>query len=263
MNAAAAQSCIIDSCSFLHAFHVQVGGIALSELLADHFDVLVHRSVIEEINPVLRRAYSNWKDKGLVSEEFSEIRQRHAAWTSTKSSDTCLDEALNVLEQEGMGHLGAGEKACVALAKHTSDERTVYTLFLTDDYEASQLAQVMFHKYQCGFVLRSADLISFFGLRFNMPKPEIHQAIRDLLSFYTNAYESLLTELKALLPSGENSPICSLVLQADFARAKQSVARLSLSPDRRVPLVRLIDDVARLAGEHSTIGYTLSRLRLL
>jgi hypothetical protein len=174
-----------------------------------------------------------------------------------------LDELMELVENEGMTRLGVGEKACVALAKQTSDERTAYTLFLTDDYEASQLAQTVFHKYQCGFVLRSADVISFFGLRFNVAKPEIHQAIRDLLSFYTNAYESLLAELTTLLPDRENSPIRSLVMQGNFSRAKQCVARLNVSFDRRVPLESLIGNVARLTGEHSTIGYTLARLRML
>jgi hypothetical protein len=257
------QSCIIDSCSLLHAFHVQIAGSALCDLLADHFDVLVHRCVSEEISSVLRRAYPEWKQKGLVSEELSEIRRRHANWTASRYCDPCLDEPLRLFESEGMTRLGTGEKACVALAKHTSDERTAYTLLLTDDFEASQLAQVAFHKYQCGFVLRSADIISFFGLRFNVAKPEIHQAIRDLLSFYTNAYESLLVELTAHLPGGESSPIRSLVIQGDFTRAKHSVARLNISSDRRVPLESLVSDVARLSGEHSTVGYTLARLRLL
>jgi hypothetical protein len=247
----------------LHSFHVQIDGVPLSECLASHFDVLVDRIVIDEIHSALRRAHPNWRQKGLVGDELSEIRRRHAAWTSTKACDSCLDEAMDVLEQEGMGRLDAGEKACVALARHVSDERTVYTLFLTDDHDASQLAQAMFQKYQCGFVLRSVDLISFFGLRFNLPKTEIHQAIRSLLAFYTNTYETLLTELKAQLPKGDDSPIVSLVLRMDFSRASHAIERLKLSPDKRVPLQKLIDELAHLTGEQSTIGYTLSRLRLL
>jgi hypothetical protein len=225
--------------------------------------VLIHRDVVNEVNPVLPRVYRNWREKGLVSEEISEIRRKHAAWVSNKCSDVALDALLGVLEQEGISRLDPGEKACLALAKHTSDDRIVYTLLLTDDYDAGECAEAIFQKYQCGFVVRTADIISFFGLRYKCTKMEIHQALRDLLSFYTNVYESLLSEVKLLLPKGKDSPIATLLLCGEFAGARIGVARLDLSADRRIALISSIDKASELAGTQSIIGYTLACLRTI
>jgi hypothetical protein len=257
------QTCVIDSCSFLHSFHLSVDDVPLYELLETHFEILIHRDVIDELNSALPRAYSRWRQKGLVSESMSEIRRKHAVWVSNKRSDATLDVPLDSLEQESGAHLDAGEKVCIALAKHTSNERIEYVLLLTDDYEAGKCAQAIFHKYQCGFVVRTADIISFFGLRYKCSRIKIHQALRDLLSFYTKVYETLLSEAESLVAQAAESPIYTLLVRGEFDTARVQATRLHLAPAQRATLATLIDEASQLAGQHGIIGYTLLRLRAM
>lgn len=257
------QPCIIDSCSLLHAFHVQVGDSCLSDLVAEHFDVVLHRTVLEEMKSVLGRAYPRWRERALVSEEISEIRRNHAAWTSPKCSDANLDSDILTLEGEGLEDLDAGEMDCIALAKCVADQRVCYVLFLTDDFDAGESAKHVFDKYQCGMVIRSADLISFFGIRYKLARTEIHQGLRNLISFYTSLYDSLLSEVTRVLPGSESSYVYPLVRNGDFARAKQAVSRLSVDAATRSKLTALVDEVDTLAGEKSVLGHSLFRLRAL
>lgn len=257
------QPCIIDCCSLLHSFHVQIGGSCLNELVAKHFDVVLHRTVLQEMGPVLRRAYSRWREHGLISEEMSEIRRSHAAWTATKCFDANLDADMQSLAADGLDGLDAGEVNCIALAKCIADQRVCYVLFVTDDFDAGESAKRVFDKYQCGMVIRSADLISFFGIRYKLQKAEIHQGLRNLISFYTIIYESLLNEVKCLLPGSEGSYVYLFVRTGDFVRAKQAVSRLELNVPTRVRLATLIDSVCSLAEENSILGHSLARLRAL
>lgn len=257
------QPCVIDSCSLLHAFHVQVGGFPLSELIAEHFDVVLHRTVLEEMRSVLGRAYPRWRERGLVSEEMSEIRRSHADWTATRCCNVSLDADMRSLEAEKLNDLDYGEIGCIALAKYTADERIAYVLFLTDDYDAGESAKQVFDKYQCGMVVRSADLILFFGIRLKLAKPEIHQGLRNLISFYTSQYDSLLKEVQVLLPDNESSYIFPLVRGGDFDRANEAISRLSLDTATRGKLIGLVNEVKALAAERSVLGHTLLRLRAL
>jgi hypothetical protein len=257
------QPCIVDSCSLLHAFHVQVGDSCLSDLIAKHFDVIVHSTVERETRRVLGRAYAQWRERGLVSKEIGEIKRNHANWIAAKCSSMSPDTELHTLEADDLAGLDAGEVGCIALAKLVADQRVCYALFVTDDFDAGECAKQVFDKYQCGMIVSSADLVSFFGIRYKLPKLEIHQALRNLIAFYTNLYESLLKELESLLPGSVRSVLYPLVRAADFARATQAVSRLSLGAQTRSQLVALIHDVGALAGERSTLAQALSRLRTL
>lgn len=257
------QPCVIDSCSLLHSFHVQVGGVALNELIAEHFDVVLHNTILQETQQVLKRAYPLWKERGLVSDEISEIKRNHVAWTATRCSNANLEADISSLKAENLTNLDAGEIDCIALVKCTSDTRVSYVLFLTDDYDAGEAAKLVFDKYQSGTVVRSADLISFFGIKFKLAKPEIHQGLRNFISFYTSQYDSLLKEVKVLLPGSDSSYVFSLTLQGDFTRAKEAVLRISLDATTRVKLTALINEVATLASQKSVLGHSLSRLRAL
>ena len=257
------QPCVIDSCSLLHSFHVQVGGYRLNELVGEHFEVVLHRTVLNEMLSVLGRVYPRWRERGLVSDEMSEIRRSHASWTATRCCNASLDADKDLLEAEDLNDLDVGEIDCIALAKYTADERFSYVLFLTDDYDAGECAKQVFDKYQIGTVVRSADLISFFGIRFKLAKPEIHQGLRNLIAFYTSLYESLLKEVTILLPGSESSYVFPLVHRGDFARATEAVSRLSLNMATRKKLSTLIEEVAALAADKSVLGHALLRLRAL
>jgi hypothetical protein len=260
------QSFIIDSCSLMFSFQLRVNEIPLSDSLGAHFKMLVHREIVNELAQAVPRAYSRWRERGLVSEELSEIRRKHAVWLADKCTDVGLDAPLRLLDREnieGIVRLDSGEKACLALAKLTSYEETVYTLFLTDDYKAGECARTLFDMYQCGLILRTADIILFFGLRYRCAKTEIHQALRDLLSFYTNTFESLLTEVELLLPQRDQALIEALLKRGEFDAARTRLAAINLAPASRSKLQVLMDQVSELAGERSIIGYTLNRLRTL
>jgi len=254
------QSCIIDSCSFLHVFQIEVGASTLSDLLEGHFNVLVHRAVNGELHGALRKAYPKWQASGLVNEEFSLIRRRHASWASLKIRHDDVNVALASLAND-IGGLDLGERVCVAFAKQTADAESAYALFLTDDYSAAKIAEAIFHKYQCGFVLRTADIITFFGCRYQLAKTEIHQALRDLLAFFNSTYENLMNAVRA---EGAGAAfVYDLIWRSEFKQANGVLARLPISAERRIVLERLIREVAELADTDGIIGYTLARLRLL
>jgi hypothetical protein len=257
------QPCVIDSCSLLHSFHIQVGGQSLNSLIADHFDISLHRTVVDEMNSVLARAYASWRERQLVSDEISEIRRNHAQWTATRCCHESLDSEQALLEQESLGRLDRGEIDCIALAKAKSDEHVRYVLFVTDDYDAGEAARGFFDKYQIGNVVRSADLISFFGLRYKLAKPEIHQGLRNLISFYTSLYELVLSEVQNLLPGGISSYVFPLVREGDFPGAIAAINRLSITQQTRQRLRELLEEVASLSAEQSVLAHTLSRLRSL
>ena len=242
---------------------MQVGPFTLSDLVAEYFDVILHPTIMREMQTVLGRTYSRWKELGLVSDEMSEIRRNHASWTATRCSNASLEVDMALLDGENLHTLDEGEIDCIALAKHTSDERVSYVVFLTDDYEAGESANRFFDKYQCGIVVRSADLVSFFGIRLKLPKPEIHQGLRNIISFYTGMYESLLKEVKSLLPSSDGSYVYTLVYRGDFGRSKEAIARMTLRAVVRARLTTLIDELATLAGQKSVMGLSLLRLRAL
>jgi hypothetical protein len=254
------QPFIIDSCSFLHAFHIEIAECSLCNLLEEHFKVLVHHQVDVEVPNALRQAYPSWREAGLVDEEFSSIRRRHAEWISSK---LCHDDVNDIVARMGgdLSMLDAGERACIAFAKQTADSEMTYALFLTDDYDAGRAASRVFNKYQCGFVLRTADLITFFGLRYGLTKQQIHQALRDLLAFYNNTYHDLIATLTA--EGVASTAVSELVWRGEFLKARQALAALSISAVRRRKLEDLIKDVEQLAGAESVIGYTIGRLRLL
>jgi len=257
------QPCIIDSCSLLHAFHVQVGVASLSDLVAKHFDVVLPRTILQEMQTVLGRAHRHWKERGLVVEEFSEIRRIHAAWTAPKCFDGDLELEMRSVGGVDLEHLGAGEVACIALARGISDREVSYVVFVTDDYDAGECAKTIFDKYQCGMVIRSADLITFFGIRFKLAKAEVHQSLRTLISFYTGVYESLLQEAKSLLPGSEASYIYPFIQAGDLDRAKQAIVRLPLNAATRTRLTTLVEDVSALTGDKSILSHSFSRLREL
>ena len=81
------QACVIDSCSFLHSFHIQVGDFSFSDLMKDFFEVVMHKKVADEVDSVLPRAYPQWKAKGLVTEEMSEVRRWHSEWRVDRIQD--------------------------------------------------------------------------------------------------------------------------------------------------------------------------------
>lgn len=260
------QGFIIDSCSLMFSFQLSVKGILLSDLLGAHFDMIVHREIVNEIGRALPRAYSEWKERGLVSDDLSEIRSKHAIWLAGKSTEVDLDGPLRSLNEEsieGIGHLDSGEKVCLALAKVTSYKETAFTVFLTDDYSAGECARIFFERYQCGMIVRTADVILFFGLRYDCAKTEIHQALRDLLSFYTNTFESLVEEVKSLLPPREQPLITALLLRADFTAVRRRVTGINLAPASRTRFLSLVDRASELASDNGIVGYTLSRLRAL
>jgi hypothetical protein len=260
------QSFVIDSCSLMFSFQLRMNGIPLSDFLGAHFKMLVHREIVNELTLALPRAYSRWRERGLVSEDLSEIRRKHAIWLADRCTDVGLDAPLRSLDKEkieGIVRLDSGEKVCLALAKLTSYEDTVFTVFLTDDYKAGECAQTFFDMYQCGLILRTADVILFFGLRYRCAKTEIHQALRDLLSFYTNTFESLLTEVGLLLPEKDQAFIEALLKRGEFNAARTRIAAINLAPASRSKLLVLMDQVSELAGEGSIVGYTLNRLRNL
>lgn len=257
------QPCVIDCCSLLHSFHLQLGGRALNQLVGDHFNVILHPTVLEEMRVALRRAHPNWRQRGLISEEISEIRRNHASWIANQRCKSANDETSEHLNGEDLGNLGAGEIDCIALAKFISDEEFSYVLFLTDDYEAGEIANQVFEKFQCGMVVRSADIIIFFGLRFRLAKREIHQSLRSLIAFYTSVYELLLNEVRRLLPGRETSYIYPLVHAGDFGRAQDAIARLSLDNQTRGRLGDLLNEMADLSAGHSVLAHSVFRLRSL
>jgi hypothetical protein len=257
------QPCVIDSCSLLHSFHLQVGGATLNELMAEHFEVVLHPTVLDEMRTALGRAYPQWKERGLVSEESSEIRRSHVAWTATRRSDLDISETKERLKREDLPSLDAGEIDCIALAHRTSDDKVSYVLFLTDDYDAGEVAKTVFDKYQCGIVMRSADLIIFFGLRFGLAKQEIHQGIRSLIAFYTSIYDSLLKEIKVLLPTNHSIYVYPLIHEGNFTRALEAVRRLTLDNPGKSRLTELLGEMASLSAEKSVLAHSVSRLRAL
>jgi predicted nucleic acid-binding protein len=257
------QPCVIDTCSFLHAFQTYLGRYRLIDLVGDHFDVIVHNAVLQESVSALKKAYPQWKLGNLVSEEFSEIRRLHAVWVATRCSNADVERESKLLTDEGVQHLDRGELECIALAIRTADERMRYVLFLTDDYEAGEAARGVFDKYQCGFVLRNADLIVFFGIRFNLGKSEIHHALRDLISFNTELYESLSRSISDRLVSGRGPFVVSLIRSGDFARAKKMISTLSLDRATSQDLNVQIDELIRLARGTSVLAHCLMRLRQL
>ncbi len=257
------QPCVIDCCSLLHSFHLQLGGNALNQLMAEHFAVILHPTVLEEMRVALGRAHPTWRQRALISEEISEIRRNHVSWIANQRCEPANDEMQEHLDGENLGNLGAGEANCIALTKFISDEQFSYVLFLTDDYEAGETAKKVFEKFQCGFVVRSADIIIFFGLRFGLAKPEIHQSLRSLIAFYTSAYEVLLNEVGRLLPGRETSYIYPLVYAGSFERAQDAVARLSLNKQIRNRLGDLLNEMATLSAGTSVLAHSVSRLRSL
>lgn len=255
------QPCIIDSCSLLHSFHVKLGGESLSSFIAGHFEVILHQTVLDEMFSVLKRAYPRWRERQLVSEDMSEIRRIHAEWTAAKRSDQGLETEKQLIEAENCGSLDKGEIDCIALAKAIADKHVSYVVLLTDDYDAGESAKRVFDKYQVGTVVRSADLISFFGIRYKLAKPEIHQGLRNLISFYTNLYETTLKEVRSLLPGSEGSNVVSLLHRGDFTRAKEAVTRIGGT--ERSQLIALVAEIATSAAKKSVVAQALSRLRTL
>ena len=168
-----------------------------------------------------------------------------------------------LLKHEGINRLDPGEVQCIALAKHTADQRMRYVLFLTDDYDAGEAAKCVLEKYQSGFVLRTADLVVFFGIRLNLQKPEIHQSLRNLISFYTDLYDSVLQQVNDQLVHGRGPYAVSLIRQGDFLRAKQIIAALPLSVGARKELGQHVDELIKLSGDTSTLSHCLVRLRAL
>jgi hypothetical protein len=254
------QPFVIDSCSFLHAFHIEIADLPLCDLLQDHFEVLVHREVDIEVPNALRQAFGTWQAAGLIDEEFSSIRRRHVEWASPKLRHDDVEEMAARMGNDLVA-LDAGERACIAFAKQMADSAMTYPLFLTDDHEAAKTAGILFHKYQCGFVVRTADLITFFGIRYGLSKQEVHQAFRSLLAFYNSTYQHLMAAVS-------NEDIGSTVLsdfvwRGQFDKAKLALSTLTISADRRKRLEILIQDAEKLSQADSVIGYTLNRLRLL
>jgi hypothetical protein len=240
---------------------LQVGGVALNDLVAEHFDVVLHRTVIDEAENVVKREYQNWKRRGLVSTDLSELRRHHAAWISDKRSAASDDADIGFCRDTELKDLDAGELDCIALAKGLADSRTCYIVFITDDYRAGEAAETFFELYQCGVVIRSADLISFFGIRYKMPKPEIHQSLRDLISIYTNQYEYLLREVESILPGSEKSHIFPLVRGGDFLAAKRAISRLLINVKARQGLIDLVDKISEQTNEKSIVSRSFNRLR--
>jgi len=254
------QSCIVDTCSSLHIFHIEIGTSSLAALLEGHFQVLVHKDVDAEVPGALRKAYGTWKRGGLVSEDFSSIRRRHATWMSSKLRHDDMGQEFSKLGSD-LKELDAGERACVAFTKHTAEQETSYPLFLTDDYAAAKTAEAIFGKYQCGFVVRTADLITFFGFRYQLAKIEIHQCLRDLLAFYNAAYENLMNAVRA---EGKNADVLyDLIWRSEFQQANRVLANLSFSTEARHRLEVLLNEVTELGDREGIIAYTIARLRLL
>jgi len=231
--------------------------------MADHFEVVLHPTVLGEMRDALGRAYPRWKERGLVSEEVSEIKRSHVAWTSTRRSDLDISETKERLNSAGLNRLGRGEIDCIALTQRTSDDKVAYVLFLTDDYDAGEVAKAVFDQYQCGMVMRSADLITFFGMRFGLPKREIHQGLRSLIAFYTSIYDSLLKEIEVLLPNDHSFYVSPLIHEGNFTRALEAVARLSLGNPAKSRLTELLGEMAKLSAEKSVLAHSVSRLRAL
>jgi hypothetical protein len=199
----------------------------------------------------------------LVSLEASEIKRSHVAWTAPRRSNLDIHEAKARLNREDVKNLDAGEIDCIALSQCASDDKVSYVLFLTDDYDAGEVAKKVFDKYQCGMVMRSADLITFFGLRFGLAKQEIHQGLRSLIAFYTSVYDSLLTEVTDLLPSNQSCYVYPLVHEGNFTRALEAVARLSLDNSAKARLAELLGEMAKRSAEKSVLAHSVSRLRAL
>lgn len=257
------QRCIIDACSLLHAFHVRLGNFVLADLVQEHFDVRIHSEVREEIARVLPRAYADWKRKGLVSKEFSRIRRDHATWISPKLFiGDCLAEA-KLVTAANLGRLDSGEAACVALAKNLADQYVSYVVFITDDFDAGESAKVFFKQYECGLVIKSADLIVFFGIRYKLAKTEIHQSLRNLIAFYTATYEALLEQIRNLLPGGEHHLLHGLIKRNEFSRAISAIPKLPLGGATRKQLTTLVENIERFSTEKSVLGHTLTRLHTL
>lgn len=231
--------------------------------MADHFEVVLHPTVLDEMRVALGRAYPQWKERGLVSEEASEIKRSHVAWTATRRSDLDISETKERLNSTSLNSLDAGEIDCIALTQRTSDDKVSYVLFLTDDYDAGEVAKTVFDKYQCGMVMRSADLITFFGIRFGLAKQEIHQGLRSLIAFYTSSYDSLLKEIAVLLPNNQSVYIYPLIHEGNFTRALEAVARLSLDNSAKSRLTDLLGEMAKLSAEKSVLAHSVSRLRAL
>jgi hypothetical protein len=231
--------------------------------MAEHFEVILHPTVLSELRGALDRAYPTWKERGLVSEDASEIKRSHAAWTATRRRDLNVNETKDSLADDDIDGLDAGEIDCIALTKLISDDQVSFVLFLTDDYDAGEVARQIFDKYQCGMVVRTADLIVFFGLRFGLPKQEIHQGLRSLIAFYTTGYDSLLKEVKLLLSGSHASYVYPMIQAGNFSHAVESIARLSFANSEKSRLGNLLSEMAKLSAEKSVLAHSFSRLRSL
>ena len=255
------QSCVIDCCSLLHSFHLQLDGTNLNGWLEQAFDVTIPLKVEEELSSVLPRAYQDWKRSGLVSEEMSEIRRSHAAYLVDKRAEGDLSKQRELFQVAPFSGLDAGEIDCVALVKRLSDSQCSYVLFLTDDYDAGECAREAFDQYQCGMAVRTADIILFFGFRLNLARSEVHQCLRTLISFYNNQYDALLEQIKRNLPEAEGSTLTGLILRGDYDRAKETIRGFRLKATLQAEMVALIEEIKLLASANSTLGHTLTRLR--
>ena len=254
------QACVIDSCSFLHSFHIQVGDFSFSDLMKDFFEVVMHKKVADEVDSVLPRAYPKWEAKGLVTEEMSEVRRWHSEWRVDRIQDSDF-EGSTLLKYEKVTHLDAGEKGCMQLARDISHSRHEFVLFFTDDYEAGETARRIFDKYQLGYVVRSADLIIFFGLQFQMSKREIHQALRDLLAFYIDEFEVVRRELEESLP-GRSTIIVSMLDRTEFEDALKALRGMRLPSKSCEHLEKRIATLRNLT-EDGIVAHIRSRLNSL
>ena len=164
-----------------------------------------------------------------------------------------LTDTMSVLEEEQFNGLDRGEKICIALIKNACDEETKYVLLVTDDYDAGVLATEFLKKYQCGFVLRSADIIIFFGLRFKLSKTDIHQALRDLISYYTNTFKAVSLKLENLTRKKDFGwqEIARLVGDGKFAEAMMAVHRLHVPRTQRATrdaVVKMLNELIEKEG---------------
>ena len=260
MDGTAMQTCVIDSCSFLHCFHINVGEFSLSDLLKQYFNVIMHQKVSDEADSVLPRAYLQWKAKGLVTDEMSVIRRLHSEWRVDMVRDADY-ESSKVLEKEKVTHLDDGEKGCLQLVKQASRELGQFVLFLTDDFDAGESARRMFDRYQIGFTLRSADLIMFFGLQLDLSKTEIHQALRSLLAFYIDEFETVRRELEVRL-SGRSTVVVSLLDRSEFDEALKALGRMKVPTKEYEHFEKRISTLNDLT-KGGIIGHIRSRISSL
>jgi hypothetical protein len=253
-------TCVVDSCSFLHSFHLELDGWALSDLLRQAFEVAVHPEVVKEITSVLPRAYPQWKEKGLVSEQMSEIRGRHSVWLVNAVEDADYKNS-KILVADSITRLDEGEKASLQLAIDASGRKMEYVFFFSDDYAAGQAAEELFDIYQCGYVVRSADLITFFGLRLALAKREIHQALRSLLAFYTDEFELARSALETALPD-RSTVIVSHIDKRDFKKARATLQGMQIQPKVRTELLDHISSLESLMNG-GIVAHIMSRIHRL